>query len=346
MFDVTERVQYETRLRSKEEHLRAIMDNASESIIVINEQGIITDFNPASENLFGYHTDEIIGHNVSILMPSPYREQHNSYIANYLKTGKSLFGKTNKRQLPGRRKDGTIIPLELTVDRINHLGLFCGMIRDMSENKTLEKQVADIVTREQDRIGQDIHDGLGQQLTGLNMMLSSLKRELLREKIPQASKLDEIISYLQKAAEDSRTLSRGLAPMSIETLGLEDAVKLLARDTIKITGINCTVEIPEPVNINDNTITIQIYRLIQEAVNNAVKHANAKNIAIKMNNTDQFEISVTDDGTGFDMDEEQLMECLGIRIMRYRAGIIGCNLHISTSPAGTCVNCKHIYGTI
>lgn len=344
MNDVTDREQYEKQLRTSTERLRSIMDNAAESIIVINEDGLITDFNAASERLFGYHFDEAIGHNVKMLMPSPYREQHDSYIANYIITGKSMFlGQLNKRELPGLRKDGTIIPLELTINRIDHLRLFCGIIRDMSEHKALEKEVADICAREQDRIGQDIHDGLGQQLTGLGMMLSSLKRELARENIPQTEKLDEIISYVQKAAEDSRTISRGLAPMSIETLGLEDALKLLANDIQKTTGIKCTVESGQPVNINDNTITIQIYRIIQEAVNNAVKHANAKNIRIVLKNVDHFEFSVSDDGDGFQVTDDTFLNSLGVRIMRYRAGIIGCNLHIATSPQGTIISCKHVY---
>lgn len=345
MHDVTERHQYEDELKKSEERLRAIMDNAAESIIVINENGIITNFNAASEKLFGYETDEIIGQNVNLLMPSPYREQHNTYLADFRKTGKTLYG-SKKRELPGQHKDGHVFPLELTIAAIDHLGLFCGIIRDLSEQKALEKEVADICTLEQERIGQDIHDGLGQQLTGLGMMISSLKRELARENIPQSEKLDEIISYLQKAAEDSRLLSRGLAPMSIETLGLEDAIRMLANDTRKTTGINCTFESPQPVNISDSTITIQIYRIIQEAVNNAVKHANAKNIRIKLKNTDYFELSVCDDGKGFEITDETIKNNLGLRVMRYRAGIVGCNLHFSTGPTGTLVNCKHLYGKI
>lgn len=345
MHDVTARESTAKQLKRSEERLRAIMDNTSESIIVITNEGLVTDFNPAAESMFGYLADEIIGRNVSTLMPSPYREQHDSYIANSLNTDKSKLGRSNKRELPGLHKSGKVMPLELTINRVDRMGLFCGIIRDLSEHKALEKEVADICTREQDRIGQDIHDGLGQQLTGLGMMLSSLKRELMRANIPQTEKLDEIIMYLQKAAEDSRTLSRGLAPMSIETLGLEDAIKLLAKDIEKTTGIHCSFESPEPVNISDSTITIQIYRIVQEAVNNAAKYANAKNIRITLKNTEHFELSVSDDGNGFQVSDDTFKGSLGIRIMRYRAGIIGCNMHISTSPQGTCVNCKHIYST-
>lgn len=346
MHDVTERQQYEKTLKKNEERLRAIMDNAAESIVVINESGLITDYNLASEKLFGYSATEAIGQNISILMPSPYREQHNTYLANFLKTGVTRM--MNKpRELPGLRKDGTTFPLELSVTQIDHAGLYCGIMRDLSEQKLLEKEVADISTMEQDRIGKDIHDGLGQQLTGLSLMASSLQRELVRENIPKNEQLDEIIKYLQQATSDARLLSHGLAPMSIETLGIEDAIKILVNDIQKTTGIHCFLELRQTVNISDHTISIQIYRIIQEALNNAVKHANARNIHIKLENTDHFEIAVSDDGKGFEVTDKIFNKSLGLRIMRYRAGIIGCILDIESSPdKGTVVHCKRMIGAL
>lgn len=343
MHDVTERQQYEKTLKRSEERLRAIMDNAAESIIVINEDGIITDYNLAAENMFGYSVDETIGHNVSMLMPSPYREQHDTYLSNYLKTGVTHI-MNSPRELLALRKDGSTFQMILSVTEIDHIGLFCGIIRDLSEQKLLEKEVADISTLEQDRIGQDIHDGLGQQLTALSLMAASLKRELEREEHPQNKKLDEIINYLQQATNDARMLSRGLAPMSIEMLGLEDAIKILANDVQKTSGINCHFESEQPVNINDHTITIQIYRIVQECINNTLKHAEAKNIRIQIKNTNHFTLTISDDGKGFDANDKIFNDGLGLRIMRYRAGIIGCTLHIESSPGkGTVITCNRTF---
>lgn len=340
MHDVTERQQYEKTLKSSEERLRAIMDNAAEAIIVINERGLITDYNLAAERMFGYSVDETINCNVSMLMPSPYREQHDTYLANYLKTGITHIMNA-PRELPGLRKDGSTFPMILSVTGIDHIGLFCGMIRDLSEQKLLEKEIADVSTQEQERIGRDIHDGLGQQLTGLSLMVGSLKREFVRENIPQNKKLDDIIHYLQQAIINARMLSRGLAPMSIEAMGLEDAIKVLVGDIQKTSGINCRFESQHPVNINDHTTAIQIYRIIQECLNNALKHADAKNIRIQLNNTDHFELTVSDDGKGFVMKNKMFKNNLGLRIMRYRAGIIGCILNIESSPGkGTLIKCS------
>ncbi len=346
MHDVTERQQYEKTLKVSEERLRAIMDNAAEAIIVINQGGLITDYNLAAENMFGYSVDEIIDSNVNMLMPSPYHEQHDTYLTNYSKTGESHI-MNGPRELPGLRKDGSIFPLILSVTKIDHIGLFCGIIRDLSEQKLLEKEIADVSTQEQERIGQDIHDDLGQQLTGLSLMIASLQRELVRENIPQNTKLDEIIKHLQQTTISARTLSCGLAPMSIETLGLEDAINVLISDIQKASGINCHFESQLPVTIDDHTTCIQIYRIIQECLNNTVKHADAKNISIQLNNTDHFELTVYDDGKGFDPQNKNLANNLGLRIMRYRAGVIGCTLNIESSPGkGTLIKCTHMPGAL
>ena len=106
MYDITKRHLYAEALRSSEERVQAIMDNASEAIVVIGGDGVITDYNIAAENLFGYSASETIGKNVSLLMPSPYREKHDTFIRNYKQTGISKIMR-QRRELPGRRKDVT-----------------------------------------------------------------------------------------------------------------------------------------------------------------------------------------------------------------------------------------------
>ncbi|MGB5600927.1 MAG: PAS domain S-box protein [Gammaproteobacteria bacterium] len=339
MHDMTKRHLYEKALRKSEERLQAIMDNASEAIVVIDGDGVITDFNIAAETLFGYGADETVGRNISQLMPSPYREQHDAYMRHYRETGKSTIMR-QRRELPGRRKDGLIIPLEITIAEIDHRSLYCGMIRDLTEHKSLEKEIADICTLEQERIGQDIHDGLGQQLTGLSMMATSLKHELEKHELPQATRLDEMIGYLTQAAEEARTLSHGLAPISIMPQGLSDAFSKLAEHIRMTTGINCRFESEQSVENMDVTFSMQLYRIAQEAVNNAVKYANPRNIHIKLENIHGYALTVSDDGSGFNVND-MMQKRFGLRIMRYRAGIIGFKLEIESSPGrGTAIHCR------
>jgi len=340
MHDVSKRQESEAALRDREERLRAVMDNAAEAIIVIGTDGLVTDLNNAAEKLFGYAANEIISHNVSMLMPSPYREAHDSYIAHYLQTGEPRV-LNQSRELPGRRKDGSTIPLELTITEVEHLGAFVGIIRDLSEQKALERQIADISTEEQERIGQEIHDGLGQQLTGLSMVATSIKRSLASRNQPEAEQLDQLITQLQLSIKEARALAHGLAPVPINPEGLTDALTMLARDVKSTIGIDCSFETHDAIKVKDRTDAVQIYRIAQEAVNNAVKHANATKITIYLGSTDgTFELSISDNGCGFEPDQST-SDSLGIRIMRYRAGIIGCNLAvISTVGKGTVVRCR------
>ena len=124
-----------------EVRLRAILDNAVDSIITIDEHGIIMDVNPAVQRLFGYRPEEIVGRNINILMPDPYRREHDGYLRHYRTTGeRRIIG--IGREVAGRRKDGTVFPLELTVSEVRFAGrrLFTGIIRDVTERKRVEDE--------------------------------------------------------------------------------------------------------------------------------------------------------------------------------------------------------------
>ena len=127
-------------LRDSAERLRAILETAVEGIITIDERGIIESFNLAAERIFGYKADEVIGRNVSMLMPSPHREQHDAYLGNYLHTGHAKIIGIG-REIVARRKNGTVFPMDLSVSevRLADRRLFTGFIRDITERKEAEK---------------------------------------------------------------------------------------------------------------------------------------------------------------------------------------------------------------
>ena len=115
--DITERKRMEEALRENEQRMRAIVETAVEGIITIDERSIVESVNPAACRMFGYAPDEVVGRNVSLLMPSPHREQHDDYLANYLRTGEARIIGIG-RELEGRRKDGTVFPMELSVSEV------------------------------------------------------------------------------------------------------------------------------------------------------------------------------------------------------------------------------------
>ena len=129
-------------LRASEARLRTILDTAVDAFVSINAAGIVEAFNPAAERLFGYSADEVVGRNVSILMPPPYAAEHDEYLRRYLETGdRKIIG--IGREAVGRRKDGSIFPLDLAVGEATIDGqcVFTGVIRDLTERKKLESNL-------------------------------------------------------------------------------------------------------------------------------------------------------------------------------------------------------------
>ena len=135
----------QTAVHDSEERLRAILETAVEGIITIDERGIVESMNRAAEKLFGYSGAEVIGRNVSILMPSPYREQHDGYLHNYLRTGQAKIIGIG-REVVGQRKDGTVFPMDLAVSEVNLADkrMFTGFVRDITERKRSEQRLAEL----------------------------------------------------------------------------------------------------------------------------------------------------------------------------------------------------------
>jgi two-component system sensor kinase FixL len=335
----TERKRHQAALRDREARLRAILETAVEAIITIDERGIIESFNPAAERIFGYTEEEITGQNVSVLMPMPYRREHDSYLANYMRTGHARIIGIG-REVVGKRKDGTVFPMELSVSevRLDEQRLFTGFVRDITERKRLEREVLEISDGERRRIGQGLHDGLCQHLAGIELMSQVLEQKLKSK--AAAAQAGRIAEHVREAISQTRMLARGLSPVSIESNGLMSALEELAATVTKLFGVNCIFECPEPILVPDNTVATHVYRIAQEATNNAIKHGKATKITIELRrNLAAAELQITDNGIGF---PKQLRNNggMGLQIMKYRAGMIGGTLEIGPAEGnGSVVVC-------
>jgi len=358
--DITESRHAEELVHEREARLAAILNTASDAIITIDERGVIIAANRATERLFGYSPAELNGQNVSMLMPPPYRDEHNAYLARYLRTGEARIIGTG-RELVGQRKDGSIFPLDLAVSEIDHQRLFTGIVRDISERKALQKHVLEIVTEEQRRIGRELHDGTYQELTGLTLIAGTL-RDVLRSlpvcksnghsirrlNEPLFEQLrDMATSLCQNLGETGRRvreLAHGIMPVQIDAEGLRSALEGLAASTDNLQGMTCRFDCAESVTFTNNTAATHLYRIAQEAINNALRHSQANQIRISLfRESGQIILEVTDNGTGIDLAlaGKGAAQGIGLQTMQYRAGIIGGLLKVKrAAEGGTVVRCE------
>ncbi|QDU15080.1 Sensor protein FixL [Gimesia maris] len=359
--DLEEAVQLRTReIRAERSHLEAILDSALDGIISIDNRGTIQTINRSAERLFGYARAEMIGQNVSMLMPSPYHEEHDGYLRRYLKTGERRI-LDSVRALVARRKDGSTFPVEVSITEVDHLQLFTGIVHDISERKQLQAHILQIAEDEQRRIGQELHDGIGQELTGLALFAGSLVEVL--DAIPQKSteetvrQLDEsqftrlrtlaerISSQLNETNIHVRQLAHGMMPVQIEPCGLQAALAELAVSIDTHPQITCHFESSANVIVADNATATHLYRIAQEAISNSLRHSLATEISITLGCKDHHVVlEMKDNGVGihsFDHSGQANRGTgMGLRTMQYRCGLIGGTFHIEASLAGgTSVRC-------
>jgi len=321
------------------ETFQILAKTAHESILMIDIHGVIQFVNPAAEILFGYKVNELTGKNIKLLMPSPHSELHDQYIKNYLKSGvKKVIG--SSRQLLGERKDGTQFPMYISIGevRLKHTHLFAGLILDLSTQQKLQREILAIPAREQQRIGEELHDGLGQQLTGLSMLAQSL---LNKSSTAEHKLANQLASGLHEALTQVRALSRGLMPVQIYADGFMISLQEITETIEQQCHIPIKLKIDDKVLLFDDATATHLYRIVQESLNNAIKHADASQIDVTLKiERDHGVLEIIDNGIGIPTDLRG-SNGLGLNIMRHRCGLF--NGEISINPAdehGTKVCCR------
>ena len=216
-----------------------------------------------------------------------------------------------------------------------------GIAEDATDRHRLEREILEISDREQARIGQDLHDGLCQQLVSLGFDNDSLEQQLAAQARPEVAAAQKMGKVLDDAIAEARALSRGLFPVQLEADGLSLALRQLAAGVCARARVHCRVDCPEPVLVRDNTVATHLYRIAQEAVNNAVKHSRAGSILIELKTSqNRIELKVSDNGIGIPVSRHPTGG-MGLHIMNYRAQAIGGTLNIERAARhGTVVSCS------
>ncbi|OHB79560.1 MAG: hypothetical protein A2Z25_01725 [Planctomycetes bacterium RBG_16_55_9] len=217
--------------------------------------------------------------------------------------------------------------------------------QEVEDRRSLEKELLSVIERERQRIGQELHDSIGQQLAGITFIAEALRGKLrhksLTGEMPFAERISACVSQV---AQQTRNLSKGLHPIDLDKNGLSPALEELAANTEQLFDVSCTLESEGTVVTKDPSVQIHLYRIAQEAITNAIKHGKARNVRIRLlarnpEGLRDSELSVENDGLAFP-EKKAHGRGMGLRIMRYRAETINGSLDIRKGGhGGTLVTC-------
>jgi PAS domain S-box-containing protein len=341
--DVTSERRAALQLKAKAQQLRAVIDTAVNGVLMLDAVGTILIYNRACKQLFGYASDEIVGRNIAMIMPAALQAlPAGAQLGEPSADPPPMVGAA--RPMTCRRRDGSTFPAEVTTGEASDSDqpLFVCVVHDVSERRRLEAAVLDAVGQEQRRFASDLHDGLGQELTGLAFLLSALATEARNQGSAQASELERAYDVANRAMQSSQAIARGLSPIGAAEGGLIRALGDLVARLQGPSGpaLEFSVAQGAPLHLVPAAAD-HLYRIAQEALSNALKHSQAAAIKVTLDiEADHVRLEIRDDGRGVRSPDANPAG-LGLRTMQYRASMIGARCGISSiKPHGTRVSCE------
>ena len=209
------------------------------------------------------------------------------------------------------------------------------LLREITERRRLESELIRVSEVPQQAMGRELHAGQGQHLTSQALLGAALQQQLYERRVPEAEAAARIVNLANEANAMTRAFSRGLYPVAFEFGGLSAALERMAEQTRSLGAVRCDFRCCPDMNAQDSMAALNLYRIAQEAVNNALKYSKASLIVIELSQVEeQYRLSVSDDGIGIDLDQPVHQHGLGMHSMRYRAGLLGGSISIDPHPSG------------
>ena len=373
-FYLTEQDQHAEELQM----LQTAVETAANGIAITDVRGTLQWVNQAFSRLTGYSREEVVGQNHRVLKSGCHPPEFYRTMWETIQRGEPWHGQMINRRKDGtfyheemtitpvRAKNGGITSFvaikqdiserilnEEKIRRLNHdlesqviertaelMSTVNALRFEIAERQRLEVEVLKISDREQSRIGRDLHDGVCQNLAGIAIFAEVAARELDREQHRLVPNIREISELARQSADDLRRLAAGLYPLKIEQHGLVTALQELASETSARSPAACTFSMRQSLILTDQNAAVQLYRIAQEAVSNAVRHANPAHLAIELSESGGIaSLVIRDDGCGLSPCPEK--SGMGLHTMQYRAKMLGGSLDVRPADGGgTLVTCS------
>jgi PAS domain S-box-containing protein len=361
---MAERQRTDQIIREQEEQFAGLFNSAMDAIITVNADERVVLFNPAAEVMFGCPASAALGQSIAQFIPARF---HGSQRVMMASLGTLNGVRANGDQFPveasfaqmeiGERRLFTLILRDATerqkaaaelaawqreletrvAARTVELTMTHNQLRaEINECKRLEAEMARAVEREQLRLGQELHEGLGQQLAGISYQMMTLSAKVGKESKARAQDVKKLQGMILDCIEQARTLANGFYPIELERQGLLSALKEITSQPGLPGGTTFLVQADEdPATMElRGPVAIQLFRIAQEALQNIRQHAEATQVVIRLAVVkEQIKLQIADNGIGLSLAVDQ-SKGMGLRIMHYRAGLVGGKLHVRNGPTG------------
>ncbi|HZM03799.1 MAG TPA: response regulator [Candidatus Saccharimonadales bacterium] len=309
-----------TALQKSHERFRLLFERSMDAILISNDKSEFVEVNSAACRLLGLTREQLLGLQWSDLLSKTLRQ--------------SLERRTeNLGELSFTRANGDRCFIEFSSSQLA-TDLNLSILRDVTDRRNLEREIQEISEREQRRLGQDLHDGLGQSMTGIAFLAKVLQQKLQAKGVEEWEAAGNIATLINEALGQTRRLSRGLCPVVLDTNDIEAALEQLADNVRTLFSVNCELNCDPRIKIGDNTVAVHLYRIAQEAATNAIKHGKSKNILLSLTiSGSRLILKIKDDGVGFPEDPPK-GKGMGLRVMHHRARMIGATVAVRQPKEG------------
>lgn len=314
------------------------IDSVMDAIVGIDEQQNILLFNPAAEKMFGMKASQVMGQSLSVLLPMAMRAAHHKHVDQFSATHGASRAMAPRLDIMGRRADGTEFPIESSISKtmIGGKAQMTAVLRDVTQRRRAETEMhqlnaqlrelssslQEVREQERSRISRELHDDLGQQLTGLKLELAWLSTRIKEGREMPLERVSDMKRMLDVAITSVRRISTDLRPLILDDLGFAEAVEWHVSEVSKRCDLDIVLDLPAHEMVGDDARATALFRIVQESLTNILRHANARHVDISLSSDgDSLCLQIRDDGIG--MPEKIRAGGIGLVSMRERVKALG-----------------------